>query len=82
MACINKQNHAEVTKMLLAAGADRDSADARGHTPLHLAFAGGHLELVELLLEAGADNTIRDSEDNTPEVGAPLSGFLRTPFGG
>ena len=39
-----------------------DAADARGHTALHLAVAGGHLEAAEALLLAGADANACDAE--------------------
>ena len=46
---------AAAAKLLVAAGADVDDADAWGVSAVTLAAHTGHLELVELLLAAGAD---------------------------
>ena len=50
-----ENGHAAVVKVLLEAGADKDRANGRGHTPLISASKNGHVEVVSVLLSAGAD---------------------------
>jgi len=51
--------HAEVIRLLLAAGAKVDAPEDEGQTALMLAAHEGHMGVVKLLLEAGADKTYR-----------------------
>ncbi|KAJ3143452.1 hypothetical protein HDU90_000213 [Geranomyces variabilis] len=44
--------HLEITRALLAAGADATTTDEGGMTPLHIAASTGSLEIAQLLLEA------------------------------
>jgi ankyrin repeat protein len=53
--CAVFNGNPKVVKVLLDAGADRNSALQGGKTALHLAIQGGHLEIVQLLLDAGAE---------------------------
>jgi len=46
--------HADVFRMLRAAGARTDAANNWGATPLHLAAGRGHTDIVSALLAAGA----------------------------
>ena len=48
------KGHLEVVRLLLEAGADKDSATTDGATALLEAAMAGHLEVVRLLLETGA----------------------------
>ncbi len=59
-------NHADIVRVLLAAGANANVRDSARYTPLHRAAANGNAEIARLLLEGGADaNAVRD-EGKTP----------------
>jgi hypothetical protein len=59
--------HIELVRELLQAGADVNSRDNAGSTPLMLAASGGNVEAMRLLLEAGADvNAQDDRKGMTP----------------
>jgi ankyrin repeat protein len=50
----------EVVEMLIAAGADVNTAEtANGHTALVAAARNGHTEVIRMLLDAGADRSVR-----------------------
>src|SRR5207249_11956892 len=55
----NDKKCAEVAKILIAHGAEIDSVDIYGMTPLSLAAERGKPRLAQLLLEKGADITAR-----------------------
>jgi ankyrin repeat protein len=59
-------SHTDVAILLIARGADVNSADAGRHTPLHIAAENGLIDAVRALLAAGADAHAVDAEDNTP----------------
>jgi Ankyrin repeats (3 copies) len=60
-----QQGHAEVVRLLLAAGEDPNRYNPEGNhphtTPLHQAVLGGHEAVVRLLVEHGARLDIRDT---------------------
>ena len=58
-----EQAAVEITRLLLAAGADVRAANDVGHTPLHRVT---HAACVAVLLAAGADLEARDREGQTP----------------
>lgn len=58
VAC--RQGKVMEVDLLLYLGANVDSIDDYGKTPLHIACLGGHTELVILLLNKGADPHIAD----------------------
>ncbi|NBB89666.1 MAG: hypothetical protein GVY23_00500 [Spirochaetes bacterium] len=59
-----QHGHVEVVQTLIDNGANVNSRDVFGRTPLHLAV--GHPAIIALLLEAGANVDARDSLSNTP----------------
>src|SRR6266581_4878623 len=48
-------DHAEVVRILLAAGADPNIRSEANYTTLHKAAAHGNLDIVRMLLDGGAD---------------------------
>jgi ankyrin repeat protein len=53
-------------KLLLEKGAELESKDTSGRTPLSLAAGRGHEAVVQLLLKQGAEPEFKDSMDRTP----------------
>ncbi|KAK2052731.1 hypothetical protein LY76DRAFT_609656 [Colletotrichum caudatum] len=58
--------NAAIAKLLLASGAEMESAGKYGRTPLHFACFNGHLAFAEMLVEAGAKLDSRDEYGGTP----------------
>lgn len=69
-------NHSEVVKYLISAGAEISAPAGNGSTPLHGAATYGHLNIVEILLENGADISSRNSSGFTPLLGACAGGHI------
>ena len=61
-----RNGHEAVVKLLLEKGADIESKDDYGRTPLSWAAEGGHKAVVKLLLEKGADMESKDDYGQTP----------------
>ena len=61
-----KSGRTERIKGLLDAGADVNTKDPDGFTPLKWAVVRGHAATVQVLLDGGADLNMRDSRDQTP----------------
>ena len=57
---------AEVVRLLLDAGANKDQVDSNGRTPLLLAVKYNKIEMVRLLLKAGANRNKADKYGRTP----------------
>jgi uncharacterized protein len=66
-ACIALSQDLETVRFLIAQGADVNSTQAGGFTPLHQAAAAGAGELVQLLLDAGADPGKSCGRGKTPQ---------------
>ena len=69
-----RQGHAPLVSVLVEAGADPDSADAEGWTPLRAAAWGGHAPAVQVLLRSGAQVDACDSEGRTALRAAAWAG--------
>ena len=52
-------------RMLIERGADLDTWDIEGLTPLMIAAEKGHKNVIALLVEAGAKLDIQDKDDHT-----------------
>jgi len=61
-----QQRSIESLKLLIKAGADINSKDSRGLTPLHEAARWGWNDVVQFLVANGADLTAKDNRGNTP----------------
>jgi ankyrin repeat protein len=68
--------HAEVCRLLLAAGADVNATQHGGYAPLHEVAASGDVELVELFLSAGADAAARTDGGRTSAEVADAAGHV------
>ena len=65
-----KYDQVELVELLLAAGAEVNTADGNGETPLHTATWKGYAGIASLLLAAGAEvDTFIKSSNNTPLPG-------------
>lgn len=67
-------DHAEVVRVLLAAGASANVRDSAGYTPLHKAAANGNADLVRMLLDRGADVAATREDGSTPLADALAKG--------
>ena len=66
--------------LLLKAGADPNSADRAGRTPLMFAGAQGRLELVQILLAGGADVEAKAANGKSPSNDeSRVSALIRSP---
>jgi uncharacterized protein len=64
----------ERVKALLAEGANIDSRDRNGDSPLNMAASKGNVALTDTLLAAGADVNLANVAGVTPLMGATFSG--------
>ena len=69
-----RDGHAEVVRLLLAAGADVNAQNQFGYTALMGAAFHGHFEVVRLLLAAGADVNTQDQGGSTALILAAING--------
>ncbi|MDR3500968.1 MAG: ankyrin repeat domain-containing protein [Legionella sp.] len=71
---VGRKRHAQ---LLLEYGAEPDSVDEQGNTPLMEASGGDSLEIVQILLKAGADINHCNDDGETPLT---FAGFSRGPY--
>jgi len=69
---------AEIAEILYKNGADFNTQDRRGYTPLHRASIAGHVSLVYFLINIGADINIQTLYGSTPLCKAAKEGVLLT----
>ena len=59
------QDNLDIIRYLAEQGADKDSLDSEGDTPLIIAAKGDHLQAIQYLVEQGADMEKANSEWQT-----------------
>jgi ankyrin repeat protein len=64
--CAAANGHADTLRALIAAGANVDSTDNHGLSPLREAAAAGHTTAVDVLLSAHADVNAKCKQGYTP----------------
>ncbi len=69
-----EKGNSELITFLITAGADVNTADKYGYTPLYRAAVGGHTECVKLLIAAGADVNKATNFGSTPLYWAARNG--------
>ena len=69
----SRQGNAEITEILIKAGANINARNAEGMTPLIIAAAEGNAEVAAKLIEAGADLEAKDENGNTALMYASLN---------
>ena len=67
-----------VCQVLIDAGADIETKDDRGRSPLHMACCSGALVIVKMLVKAGADVSATDNERDTCLTLAAYFGHTET----
>lgn len=67
--------HPRICQILVEAGADVNSRQEGGWTPLHAAARSGHEDTVELLLSRGADPTLTNDDGESAALTAERSGY-------
>ncbi|MCE3232280.1 MAG: uncharacterized protein K0R98_537 [Rickettsiaceae bacterium] len=61
-----RANDINTVKSLVTQGADLDTRDSAGQTPLHSALYHGYTDIAAFLIEKGSDLEIKDNRGGTP----------------
>jgi len=77
-AAADSQDKSEIAELLIAKGADVNSKDAFGWTPLHESANSGNKEITELLISKGAEVNAKRKDGTTPLDWAAMSGRNQT----
>ena len=72
------QNHPDVAKVLIDAGADIEATDEEGYSPMLMASQDGSLETMKMLVKAGADVCVTDNKGATCLLLAAWNGQTET----
>ncbi|KAK2130692.1 ankyrin repeat-containing domain protein [Fusarium oxysporum II5] len=67
----------QVLELLLQSGADVNTSDVRGYTPLYMASLGGFIDIVEILTQKGAGLNVKTVAGETPLHASSAMGHLR-----
>ncbi|MED4533093.1 ankyrin repeat domain-containing protein [Metabacillus fastidiosus] len=62
-------------KKLISDGADLDTKDLRGRTPLMIATYNNEPKIIKLLIQGGADVNLQDDMENNPFLYAAAEGY-------
>lgn len=73
-----RRGHFEIARALCEAGANIDSSDITGDTPLHCSVSHGHVGIATLLISLRADVRAREVAGATPLQCATTSVFIRS----
>ena len=74
----SNEGDVETVRLLIAAGADLNTANQFGYTSICIASHEGHVETVRLLIAAGADLNTANNEGITPIHAASDEGHVET----
>ena len=78
LLCAVEENHTDIAQLLIDAGADMDTKDNEGRSPLHYACIDGALDIVKMLVEAGAGVRATDNDEDTCLTLAAYHGHIET----
>ena len=73
-----QQNHPDVVEVLIDAGANIDTIDEEGFSPLLRASKDASLDTVKMLVKAGADVSLTDNDGDTCLILAACYGHIET----
>ncbi|KAF5545903.1 ankyrin repeat domain-containing protein [Fusarium phyllophilum] len=73
----SRSGYHQVLELLLQSGADVNTSDLGGYTPLHMASLYGFIDMVEILIQKGADLNSKTVAGETPLHSSSAMGHLR-----